>query len=140
MSKRMQAKPVKATRNTAKNFTTTARMQAAMLKVAHIAATQSRKDEATQQAARKAIAETVDEWITFLADDHPDAVDEFYYEICMLASAGNRRRIAKHALVPEGLVERVEDDLQQQKEQAEREAAAAQAREGSKAGGDHSPV
>ena len=51
----------------------------------------------------------------------------------MLASAGNRRRIAKHALIPEDIFERVESDLQQQKEEAEHEAAKAEAQAASKA-------
>jgi hypothetical protein len=51
----------------------------------------------------------------------------------MLATAGNRRRVAKHAPMPEGIFERVEDDLQSQKEEAERESAKAQAKDN---GGD----
>lgn len=46
----------------------------------------------------------------------------------MLATAGNRRRIVKHAPMPDGILERVEDDLQSQKEEAEREAAKARAK------------
>lgn len=52
----------------------------------------------------------------------------------MLATAGNRNRIAKHSLMPEGLLDRVEEDLKAQKEEAEREAAKARANEDGKDG------
>ena len=130
MSKRMPRKPVKASRKSSTAVTMSPAFAAAMFKVANVAANMSRKDEAAQQAARKAIADTIEEWIGFLADNEPEAVEDFYYEVCMLATAGNRRRIAKHALMPEGVIERVEDDLREQKEEAEREAAKAKAKDG----------
>jgi hypothetical protein len=123
MSKRMFRKPVKATRKNSAAATMSPAMQAAMFKVANVAANMSRKDEATQQAARKAIADTIEDWIGFLAENEPEAVEDFYYEVCMLATAGNRRRIAKHTPMPEGVFERVEDDLREQKEEAKREAS-----------------
>ena len=104
-----------------------------MFKVANVAANLSRKDEAAQQAARKAIADTIEEWISFLSEHDQSAVDEFYYEISMLASVGNRRRISKHALMPTTVAERVEGDLQKQKEEAE--AAKTRAARGDKEGG-----
>lgn len=58
-----------------------------------------------------------------MAENEPEAVEDFYYEVCMLATAGNRRRIAKHSPMPEGVFERVEDDLREQKEEAKREAS-----------------
>jgi hypothetical protein len=129
MSKRMPRKPVNATRKKRTEAQMSPAMQAAMLKVANVAANMSKKDEATQQAARKAIADTIEDWLAFLAEDNPDVVEDFYYEICMLATVGNRRRIAKHTSMPEGIFERVEDDLQSQKEEAEREAAKARAKD-----------
>jgi hypothetical protein len=129
MSKRMPRKPVKATRKNRNEVPMSAAMKAAMFKVANVAANMSRKDEATQQAARKAITDTIEEWVAFLTENDPEAVEDFYYEICMLATAGNRRRIAKHAPMPEGVFERVEDDLREQKEEAEREAAKAKAKD-----------
>ena len=54
----------------------------------------------------------------------------------MMASAGNRRRISKHALMPSGIAEQVEDDLKKQKEEAERAAAKEQAVEKAKEAGD----
>jgi hypothetical protein len=125
----MPRKPVKATRKKRNEVPMSAAMKAAMFKVANVAANMSRKDEATQQAARKAIADTIEEWIAFLTENDPEAVEDFYYEISMLATAGNRRRIAKHATMPEGVFERVEDDLKSQKEEAEREAAKARAKD-----------
>ena len=112
-------------------------MQAAMFKVANVAANLSRKDEAAQQAARKAIADTIEEWIAFLTENDPEAVDQFYYEVCMMASASNRRRISKHALMPAGIVEKVEDDLKSQKEEAERAAAKKQTAENDKEDSKH---
>ncbi|WP_458792288.1 hypothetical protein [Yoonia sp. MH D7] len=129
MSKRMPRKPVKATRKNRNEVPMSAAMKAAMFKVANVAANMSRKDEATQQAARKAIADTIEKWIAFLSENDAEAVEDFYYEINMLATAGNRRRIAKHATMPEGVFERVEGDLREQKEEAEREAAKAQAKD-----------
>ena len=109
MNNRMQGKPSKTTRKKRADVPMSAAMQAAMFKVANVAANLSRKDEAAQQAARKAIADTIEEWIAFLTENEPEAVDQFYYEVCMMASAGNRRRISKHALMPAGIVEQVED-------------------------------
>ena len=129
MSKRMPRKPVKTTRQKRNEVPMSAAMQAAMFKVANVAANMFKKDEATQQAARKAIADTIEEWVAFLTENDPEAVEDFYFEICMLATAGNRRRIAKHATMPEGIFERVEDDLQIQKEEVEREAAKAQVKD-----------
>lgn len=128
MTKRMKAKPARSTRKNRSAVPMSPAMEAAMFKVANVAAKLSRKDEAAQQAARKAIADTVEEWITWLSDDHPEAVEEFYYEICMLASAGNRNKIAKHSLMPQDLLDRVEVDMKVQKEEAEREAAKARAK------------
>ena len=136
MNNRMQGKPSKATRKKRADVPMSAAMQAAMFKVANVAANLSRKDEAAQQAARKAIADTIEEWITFLTENEPEAVDQFYYEVCILASAGNRRRISKHALMPAGIVEQVEGDMQKQKEEAERAAAKKQVVENLKEAGE----
>ncbi|WP_439109690.1 hypothetical protein [Lentibacter sp.] len=133
MTKRMTTKPAKSTRKNRTAIPMSQAMEAAMFKVASVAANVSRKDEATQRAARQAIADTVAEWIHWLNENHPEAVHEFYYEICMLATSGNRNRIAKHSLMPEGLLDRVEKDLKAQKEEAEREAAKALAKEEGKA-------
>ncbi len=134
MTKRMTARPVKSSRKNRTAIPMSPAMQAAMFKVANVAANVSRKDEAAQRAARQAIADTVAEWITWLNEDHPESVEEFYYEICMLATAGNRNRIAKHSLMPEGLLDRVEEDLKAQKKEAEREAAKSRAKEDGKDG------
>tara|TARA_R110000850_G_scaffold84606_6_gene181700 strand:+ start:532 stop:954 length:423 start_codon:yes stop_codon:yes gene_type:complete len=140
MNNRMQGKPSKTTRKKRADVPMSAAMQAAMFKVANVAANLSRKDEAAQQAARKAIADTIEEWIAFLTENEPEAVDQFYYEVCMMASAGNRRRISKHALMPAGIVEQVEDDLKSQKEEAERAAAKERAVEKAKEAGDQVPA
>lgn len=132
MKNRMQGKPSKTARKKRAEVPMSAAMQAAMFKVANVAANLSRKDEAAQQAARKAIADTIEEWISFLTENEPEAVDQFYYEVCMMASVGNRRRISKHALMPAGIVEQVEDDLKKQKEDAERAAAKKQVVENGK--------
>mgnify|MGYP003678751277 FL=1 len=137
MNNRMQGKPSKTTRKKRAEVPMSAAMQAAMFKVANVAANLSRKDEAAQQAARKAIADTIEEWIAFLTENDPEAVDQFYYEVCMMASASNRRRISKHALMPAGIVEKVEDDLKSQKEEAERAAAKKQTVENDKEDSKH---
>jgi len=138
MNNRMQGKPSKTNRKKRADVPMSAAMQAAMFKVANVAANLSRKDEAAQQAARKAIADTIEEWISFLTEHDQSAVDEFYYEISMLASVGNRRRISKHALMPTTVAERVEGDLQKQKEEAE--AAKTRAARGDKEGGAPVPA
>ena len=140
MNNRMQGKPSKTTRKKRAEVPMSAAMQAAMFKVANVAANLSRKDEAAQQAARKAIADTIEEWIAFLTENDPEAVDQFYYEVCMMASAGNRRRISKHALMPAGIAEQVEDDLKSQKEEAERAAAKKQVVENGKEAGEQVPA
>jgi len=117
----MSRKPVKTTRKNRNEVPMSAAIQAAIFKVANVAANISTQEDATQMAVRKANAETVKEWITFLTKNAREAVDNFYYEVCMLATAGNRRRIAKHSPMPEGVFERVEDDLCEHKEEAKRE-------------------
>ena len=140
MKNRMQGKPSKTARKKRAEVPMSAAMQAAMFKVANVAANLSRKDEAAQQAARKAITDTIEEWIAFLTESEPEAVDQFYYEVCMMASVGNRRRISKHALMPAGIVEQVEDDLKSQKEEAERAAAKKQVVENGKEAGEQVPA
>jgi hypothetical protein len=140
MKNRMQGKPSKTARKKRAEVPMSAAMQAAMFKVANVAANLSRKDEAAQQAARKAIADTIEQWIAVLTENEPEAVDQFYYEVCTLASVGNRRRIAKHALMPAGIVEQVEDDLQKQKEEAERAAAKRQVVDNGKEAGEQVPA
>ncbi|WP_341233611.1 hypothetical protein [uncultured Sulfitobacter sp.] len=117
----MSRKSVKTTRKNRNEVPMSAAMQAAMFKIANVGAGMATQEDATQMAVRKAIAETVEEWITFLTKNAREAVDNFYYEVCMLATAGNRRRIAKHSPMPEGVFERVEDDLCEQNEEAQRE-------------------
>jgi len=129
MSRRMLSKPIKTTRKKRNQAPMSPEMQAVILDVASVAANLSRKEEVTQQVARKAISDTIEDWVAFLTENDLEAVEEFYYEICMLATAGNRRRIAKHTPIPVGVFERVEDDLQSQREEIKREAAKAQAKD-----------
>jgi hypothetical protein len=116
MSKRMPQKPAKSISKTRAIAPMSPAMHADMMKVANVAASMSQKEEAAQQAARKAIVDTIEEWIAFLAENHPEAVVEFYSEISMLATTTNRRRIAKHALMPDGIAADVEETLRVQKE------------------------
>ncbi|MGB8621612.1 MAG: hypothetical protein WCD16_02225, partial [Paracoccaceae bacterium] len=62
-------------------------------------------------AARAAIADTIEDWLDWLAEEEPRAVEDFYVQIELLATSALRKRIAKHALRPEGAEERVQAEL-----------------------------
>lgn len=104
-------------------------MQRAMERIAKVATGLGRKDEETQRQARTAITETVEIWLSWLSEADPEVVEDFYTELEVLASAGNRRRIAKHAFRPVGVDERVASELAriEAARLAEAEAAAAAA-------------
>jgi hypothetical protein len=57
----MSRKSVKTTRKNRNEVPMSAAMQAAMFKVGNVAVNMPKKDEATQQAARKTIADTIEE-------------------------------------------------------------------------------
>ncbi len=86
-------------------------LERAMDRVARVASIVGRKDEVAQRNARLAIADTVEDWLDWLAEEDPQAAEDFYVELEILASASNRRRIQKHALRPDGVDERVEREL-----------------------------
>jgi hypothetical protein len=101
-------------------------MQKAMERITIIASQAGRKDEAVQRNARLAIAETIEVWLEWLSEEDPQAVEDFYTELEVLASAAHRRRIAKHALRPEGVDERVERELARIEAEREKEKAEAE--------------
>lgn len=65
-------------------------MLRAVERVAVVADKAGRRDEATQRQARAAIADTIEAWLDWLAEDDPQAVEDFYVQIELLA----RRRCA----------------------------------------------
>lgn len=105
------------------------RMEKAMATVGRLADKEARKDDKVQREARAAIADTFDAWLDWLQESAPEQVDEVFFELGCFATSTNRRRIFKHAKAPEGVVEKVQEQVELWKiEEAEvKEAAALEA-------------
>ncbi|MBN9675956.1 hypothetical protein [Salipiger bermudensis] len=100
------------------------RMEKAMATVGRLADKEARKDDKVQREARAAIADTFDAWLDWLEESAPEQVDEVFFELGCFATATNRRRIFKHAKAPEGVVEKVQEQVELWKiEEAEARAA-----------------
>lgn len=100
-------------------------IETANARIANVAGKVARKNDKIQREARQAIADTLDDWIAWMADEDPPRVEEFLFEIGCIASASNRRRLLKHAQMPEGVSERVEEQVEAMKEAEEQERAEA---------------
>jgi len=96
-------------------------------RVAVVAEKVTRKDEKVQREARLAIAETFDAWLDWMEETAPEQVEDVFFELGCFATATNRRRMFKHAKAPEGVAERVQEQVDRWK--AEEEAAKAVAAE-----------
>lgn len=136
MKKSLSRKPAHATQNAKFEMSPAmqARMEKAMISIGNIAGKQARKDDKVQREARLAIAETFDAWIDWLEEEAPDQIEEMFFELGCFASATNRRRMFKHAKAPEGVAERVQDQVDQWK--AEEEAVRAAAKDDGASGED----
>jgi hypothetical protein len=88
-----------------------ARVAKAMTQVGEIADKQARKDDQIQREARVAIAETFDAWFDWAEDEAPKEADAVFFQLACCATAGNRRRMFKHANAPEGIEARVQKQL-----------------------------
>jgi hypothetical protein len=123
--------PSKKTRNERKKATMTMSpalkktMENSYVRVATVADKEARKDDKIQREARIAIAETLDEWLAWMAGEDPAQVNDLFFELGCLASATNRRRLFKHAQLPDGVTELVQEELDRAK--AEEEKAKAEA-------------
>ena len=87
----------------------------------------ARKDEKVQREACQAVGGTFDEWAVRMKDVNPDLVGEIFFQFGCFATAADRRKILKHALLPEGVAERIEAQLDAWKAEAEAERVAAEA-------------
>jgi len=103
------------------------RMETAMSTVARYADKDARKDDKTQREARAAFAATLDVWIECLMEENPESIEDLFFEFACFATSTNRKRILKHAQTPEGIVERIDAQLESWKAEAEAERAAAEA-------------
>ncbi len=92
-----------------------ARLAKAMTQVGEIADKQARKDDQIQREARAAIAETIDVWLEWAAENAPKEAGEVFVQFAYLATVSNRRRILKHALTPKGTEARVRELLNRAK-------------------------
>ena len=100
-------------------------MENSYMRVATVADKEARKDDKVQREARIAIAETLDEWLAWAMEEDPAQVEQLFFELGCLANATNRRRIFKHAQIPAGVSDKVQDELDRIK--AEEEKAKAEA-------------
>jgi len=83
---------------------------------------ESRKLSKKERERREAIAETIDDWLGFLAEDgDEETLTAFFIQLELLASSKNRRRIAGHPLRPQAANPVVEKELDRR--EAERERA-----------------
>lgn len=103
------------------------RMETAMSTVARYADMDARKDDKTQREARAAFAATLDVWIDCMMEENPESIEDLFFEFACFATSTNRKRILKHAQTPEGIVERIDAQLESWKAEAEAERAAAEA-------------
>jgi hypothetical protein len=103
------------------------RMETAFVSIANSADKDARKDDKIQRDACQAVGKTLDEWGACMNDVNPDLVEEFFFQFGCFATATDRKKILKHALVPEGVAERIEAQLESWKIEAEAERAAAKA-------------
>ena len=129
MKKSLAQKPARKARPSQFEMTPAmqARMQKAMASIGNIADKQARKDDKVQREARLAIAETFDAWLDWMEETAPEQVEDVFFELGSFATATNRRRMFKHAKAPEGVAERVQEQVDQWR--AEEEAAKAAAAE-----------
>lgn len=100
-------------------------MKITMTRIASIADKEARKDDKVQREARLAIAETLDAWLEWTAEADSNQAEEFFFELGCFATATNRRRLFKHIQMPDGVIERIQEQLDRWK--AEEEAAKAEA-------------
>ncbi|PVH27221.1 hypothetical protein [Pararhodobacter oceanensis] len=94
--------------------------------VSKVAQKETLRSEKTQREARQAFAETLDAWLEMAAENDPSVVEALFFEMACIATSTNRRRMLKHAQTPEGVSERVQDQLDhwaEQEEAAKAEAA-----------------
>jgi hypothetical protein len=103
------------------------RMETAMSTVARYADKDARKDDKTQREARAAFAATLDVWIDCMMEENPESIEDLFFEFACFSTSTNRKRILKHAQTPEGIVERIDAQLESWKAEAEAERAAAEA-------------
>lgn len=136
MKKSLSQKPARKPRSSQFAMTPAmeARMQKAMVSIGNIADKQARKDDKVQREARTAIAETFDAWLDWMEETAPEQVEEIFFELGCFATATNRRRMFKHAKVPEAVAERAQQQVDQWK--AEEEAAKAVADDGGQSKSD----
>ena len=103
------------------------RLEAAFVIIANNTDKDARKDEKVQREACQAVGGTFDEWAVRMKDVNPDLVGEIFFQFGCFATAADRRKILKHALLPEGVAERIEAQLDAWKSEAEAERVAAEA-------------
>ncbi|WP_417588839.1 hypothetical protein [Pararhodobacter oceanensis] len=106
--------------------------------VSKVAQKETLRSEKTQREARQAFAETLDAWLEMAAENDPSVVETLFFEMACIATSTNRRRMLKHAQTPEGVSERVQDQLDHWAEQEEATKAEAARIEAEKAAAKNS--
>ena len=90
-------------RNSTTDITKDEAFKAAMARAGAVGANVARKKDKEQRAARAALAETIDDWAAWQSEADPELVARIFAEIALTATAGNRSKILKHKLLPEGV-------------------------------------
>jgi len=123
MTKRVPKKTINKTRRTDEDILKNETFKKALEKAGMTGARVARKNDKVQRAAKLAMAETVDDWLDWSAEDDASAPTDFFVQIALLASAANRSKILKHAMIPQEAIKIIEAQVAQWKAEGEKEAA-----------------
>lgn len=103
-----------------------ARMETVALQIGKLADKSARRDDKIQREAALAIANTLTTWFDHLIANDPDRIEEFFFEVGCFATATDRRRMFKHNMKPDGVEDRVQEQLDEWQAQADAAKAAAE--------------
>lgn len=128
MKKLTMTKPTRRTRQLKFEMTPAmqARMEAAAAQIGKIAEKTARKNDRIQREADKAMANTMTAWFEYLEENDPERIEQFFFEMGCFANATDRRRMFKHNMKPEGVEDRVQEQLDEWQAEAGAEKAAAE--------------
>lgn len=110
----------------------TKKVEDAMNRLAKVSQESGAKQEKTQREARAAIAETINALLDWLQEENSEQVHELFLQLMMLATPGNRSKIAKHIMIPDGVIAQAEEIIskaKQEEAEAKQKAEAAKAAE-----------
>ncbi|SPJ26460.1 hypothetical protein [Palleronia abyssalis] len=121
MAKRLPTMTDRKRRKTDEDILNNLAFKKAMEKAGLTGAREARKIDKVQSAANLAIAETIPDWLDWRAEGDAFSSDDFFVEIALIATPGNRSRIMKHAMITDEALEAIESQVAEWKDEADRE-------------------